>query len=281
MQKYLNAIQDVYGNAVAGAAVEVYIYGTATKATIYSDNGVTPIPGSVVNTDSVGEFYFYAANGRYSLTVTATNFTTDAYSDILLFDPTEPDSVSSADVSFLPSGSGAVLRTAQDKLREIVSVKDFGAIGDGSANDTLAIQTAISASYGKTLFFPSGTYLSSDLTCIGDISFTGEPGSILKYRAGGVSALVTISGTSHFFSSYGMTYDANGVNQSGSTFTIKFTSPGTSTAPASFIATNNTFLNGDYGDISIATDTSLATIETVLIEGNRFLGGKDANLSSM
>jgi len=46
-------------------------------------------------------------------------------------------------VSFLQSGTGAVARTAQAKMRESVSVTDFGAIGNGVADDTAAIQAAM------------------------------------------------------------------------------------------------------------------------------------------
>lgn len=43
-----------------------------------------------------------------------------------------------------------------------INVKDYGAIGDGITNDTDAILNAISAGSGKTIFFPSGTYKTTD-----------------------------------------------------------------------------------------------------------------------
>src|SRR5690242_3118587 len=46
---------------------------------------------------------------------------------------------------YTASGTGAVARTVQDRLREIVSWKDFGALGDGATDDTTAINNAITA----------------------------------------------------------------------------------------------------------------------------------------
>jgi hypothetical protein len=67
--------------------------------------------------------------------------------------------------------SNPVIRTLQTKLDDHVSVKDFGAIGDGIADDTIAIQRAINQLYRNplissnnnkvNLLFPAGTYLIS------------------------------------------------------------------------------------------------------------------------
>lgn len=73
---------------------------------------------------------------------------------------------SMASPSFTAYGSGAVTRTSSDKLSEIVSVKDFGAYGNGLHDDTLAIQKALQAH--DTVFVPSGTYLISGTITLGE-----------------------------------------------------------------------------------------------------------------
>ena len=78
---------------------------------------------------------------------------------------------SSADVNFLQSGTGAVTRTVQSKLRDVVSVKDFGAVGDGTTNDTTAVQNAINS--GSTVYFPAGTYAVGAITTTGNLKIVG------------------------------------------------------------------------------------------------------------
>ncbi len=60
---------------------------------------------------------------------------------------------------FTASGGGASTRTSTDKLSDMISVKDFGAVGDGLADDTTAIQNALTAH--DSVFVPEGEYLVS------------------------------------------------------------------------------------------------------------------------
>lgn len=62
----------------------------------------------------------------------------------------------SSSFTFLQAGSGAITRTAQDKMRDVVSVKDFGAMCDGSTDDYVHIVAAINAavSLGRSVLFP-------------------------------------------------------------------------------------------------------------------------------
>jgi hypothetical protein len=69
-------------------------------------------------------------------------------------------STGAALVGSIQTGTGATARTVQDKQRDIVSVKDFGATGDGTTDDTAAITLAL-GSGAKQIYFPTGTYLIS------------------------------------------------------------------------------------------------------------------------
>ena len=63
-------------------------------------------------------------------------------------------------VTYTPAGSGAVARSAASKFGDVISVKDFGASATASpATNTLAIQSAIAAANGKTV------YIDEQLTC--------------------------------------------------------------------------------------------------------------------
>jgi len=85
----------------------------------------------------------------------------------------------SALAGFLQAGTSATARTVQSKLRDTLSVKDFGATGDGSTDDATAIQAAITAAAvtGQTVFFPAvASYyrITAALTVPANVKLVGE-----------------------------------------------------------------------------------------------------------
>lgn len=78
-------------------------------------------------------------------------------------------------VGFLQAGSGAVVRTAQSKMRDTVSVKDFGAVGDGVADDTAAFVAALASS--DYVFVPPGIYkVGAQIDITGNKTIEGSGG---------------------------------------------------------------------------------------------------------
>ena len=96
--------------------------------------------------------------------------------------------------TFTQSGTGAVDRVAQDKMRDIVSVKDFGVTADGITDDTLALQAALAASNGKILQLPAGgTILVQSATTLASGNNVSIEGNGCTIKAG---TSLTLSGTS-------------------------------------------------------------------------------------
>jgi hypothetical protein len=86
-------------------------------------------------------------------------------------------------IGFLPSGTGAVAESVQEKLRQIVSVLDFGAVGDGTTDDYAAIVAALVAADKKTLWFPytGNTYkFGTNLTIPSGVNLCFDQGAKLS-----------------------------------------------------------------------------------------------------
>ena len=102
----------------------------------------------------------------------------------------------SALVTYEPAGTGAVATSVQAKLREIVSVMDFGAVGDGTTDDTAAIQAALD-SLAITVYFPRGNYLINSQLVLSDVGVPlqlrgdGYLSSRIKCNFSGANILVT------------------------------------------------------------------------------------------
>lgn len=101
-----------------------------------------------------------------------------------------------------------------------VNVLDYGAMGNGTADDTSAIQAAINASAGSTVYFPKGTYLVSN---IGGLNYAGtrlvgesKYTSVISVKSGTTGSIISntnsAAGTSAFCEISNFKFDLNTIN---------------------------------------------------------------------
>jgi hypothetical protein len=121
----------------------------------------------------------------------------------------------SALVGFIQAGSGAVLRTAQSKMRDVISVKDFGAVGDGVTDDTAAIQAALDACpSGGQVELNNGVYaITAQLTVpISSITLDGR-GATIKAKNNTSFEYMLLAQNLSSIVVKNVTFDANKANR--------------------------------------------------------------------
>ena len=151
-------------------------------------------------------------------------------------------SVGSALVGFLQSGTGAVARTVQAKLREIVTPEDFGAVGDGVADDTAAIALA---STKPVLLWPTGTYLVDSIPAppAGARWFADGKVTIRRRAASTANAILIVSNSD--FECEGIVFDGNKGSNSVACHDVIVTASTSEWRNCEFI---NAKANGGYGN---------------------------------
>jgi hypothetical protein len=192
------------GQPLAGGFVYYYIPSTTTFKNTYQDDGGVNLNTNPIVLDANGQCIAYG-QGSYRQQVKDVNgnliwdVQVDApatQSDLSAFETSLASSTGSSLIGYNEGGSGATNRTVQSKLQDQVSVLDFGVVGNGTTDDTSALNTALAS--GKSLYFPSGLNikLTSGVTFnLGIQSFYGN-NTILDFSSlSGTSTAITLSTT--------------------------------------------------------------------------------------
>jgi len=209
---------DANGNPLAGGKLYTYAAGTTTPLATYTDYGGGTANANPVILDSRGEANVWFGTSQYKVKLTTADdvevYTVDNLNgpDVATLALLAASSGSSL-IGYINSGTGATARTVQDRLRDYISVKDFGAVGNNVANDVTAIQAAINAAAslpasggssglggisGATVYFPSGVYrINSGITIPDGVKLvgSGERATVIKYYGSGSAVANPTPGT--------------------------------------------------------------------------------------
>ena len=183
---YKNGAWSIFGNGAGGTLFSDTVTATQGQTLI------TMPTGYVLGGDNLS-VYVNGSRQIYNVNYTETSTTSFTFTSGLnvgdlvnyTIGASTSLSVNAASVLYNEGGTGAVDTNVEAKLQETVSVKDFGAVGDGTTDDTAAIQNAINyvTSVKGKLYFPTGTYLhATTLIFKNNVIYYGDgQGSILKY----------------------------------------------------------------------------------------------------
>jgi hypothetical protein len=185
---------DNSGDVLTGGKIYTYAAGTTTPQAAYTSNtGVTfhsnPIILNASGRVPSGEIWLTDGVSYKFVIEDQNNVLIGTYDNIVGINSIDIDA---SQVSYTPPFTNSVTTNVELKLAQTVSVMDFGAVGDGVADDTAAIQAALDATnnggaFGPftTVYFPTGEYkITATLDVPAFACMWGEgEGSILRTYA--------------------------------------------------------------------------------------------------
>ena len=117
------------------------------------------------------------------------------------------------------STSSTTARSLANRFADVVNVKDFGAVGDGIADDTAAIQASVNygSSNSKVVYISSGTYVSGKITVPSNIDIFGDGiESTTLFCKANTNATILNAANSDFVQISNIKFDYNTPNNNGS-----------------------------------------------------------------
>jgi len=185
-----------------------------------------------------------------------------------------------------------VVRSFQQKFDDFVNVRDFGATGDGSTDDTTAINRAIQQIYietenlndprtRRTIYIPGGTYLTSNVISIppnARLVGDGVNSTTIKLQYGNLSVANTCDSAFQSGGTIGSggatlpdSIDISGIRFYNSAADV--TRPILNIDSASNVRiTNSAFVSNNYANVVEVLSTSTST-RNVVLDGVQILGG--------
>jgi hypothetical protein len=185
-----------------------------------------------------------------------------------------------------------VVRSFQQKFDDFVNVRDFGATGDGSTDDTTAINRAIQQIYieaenlndprtRRTIYIPGGTYLTSNVISIppnARLVGDGVNSTTIKLQYGNLSVANTCDSAFQSGGTIGSggatlpdSIDISGIRFYNSAADV--TRPILNIDSASNVRiTNSAFVSNNFANVVEVLSTSTST-HNVTLDGVQILGG--------